>query len=57
VGWLVWDVLDEALGRGLGGQIISLSVGLGAGGLVYVAIAKLLRVEELEQMTRLIRRR
>ncbi|HWC48390.1 MAG TPA: murein biosynthesis integral membrane protein MurJ [Solirubrobacterales bacterium] len=57
VSWLVWDVLDEALGRGLGGQIISLSAGLGAGGLVYVAIAKLLRIEELEQMTRLLRRR
>jgi putative peptidoglycan lipid II flippase len=57
VGWLVWDVLDEALGRGLLGQIVSLSVGLGAGGLVYVAAAKLLRVEELEQMTRLLRRR
>jgi putative peptidoglycan lipid II flippase len=57
VGWLVWDALDQALGRGLGGQIVSLTVGLGTGGLVYVAIAKLLRVEELEQMTRLIRRR
>jgi putative peptidoglycan lipid II flippase len=57
VSWLVWDALDQALGRGLGGQIVSLTVGLGAGGLVYVAIAKLLRVEELEQMTRLIRRR
>jgi putative peptidoglycan lipid II flippase len=57
VGWLVWDVLDQALGRGLGGQIISLGAGLGAGGLVYVAVAKLLRLEELEQMTRLLRRR
>ena len=57
VSWLVWDVLDETLGRGLGGQIVSLGVGLGAGGLVYVAVAKLLRVEELEQMTRLLRRR
>jgi putative peptidoglycan lipid II flippase len=57
VAWLVWDVLDEALGRGLGGQIVSLSAGLGAGGLVYVAVAKLLRVEELEQMARLLRRR
>jgi putative peptidoglycan lipid II flippase len=57
VSWLVWDALDQALGRGLGGQIVSLTVGLGAGGLVYVTIAKLLRVEELEQMTRLIRRR
>jgi putative peptidoglycan lipid II flippase len=57
VGWLVWDLLDEALGRGLLGQIVSLGAGLGAGGLVYVAVAKLLRVEELEQMTRLLRRR
>jgi putative peptidoglycan lipid II flippase len=57
VGWLVWDVLDQALGRGLGGQIVSLGAGLTIGGLVYLAVAKLLRVEELEQMTRLLRRR
>ncbi len=36
VGWLVWDLLDEALGRGLAGQIVSLGAGLGVGGLVYV---------------------
>jgi putative peptidoglycan lipid II flippase len=57
VGWFVWDVLDQALGRGLGGQIVSLGTGLAIGGLVYVAVAKLLRVDELEQMTRLLRRR
>jgi putative peptidoglycan lipid II flippase len=57
VGWMVWDVLDEALGRGLIGQIVSLSVALGAGGIVYVAVAKLLRVAELEQMSRLLLRR
>jgi putative peptidoglycan lipid II flippase len=57
VGWLVWDVLDQALGRGLAGQIISLSTGLGAGLLVYLAVAKLLRVAELEQMSRLLLRR
>jgi putative peptidoglycan lipid II flippase len=57
IGWIVWDVLDQALGRGLLGQIVSLGVGLGAGGVVYVAVAKLLRVAELEQMSRLLLRR
>jgi putative peptidoglycan lipid II flippase len=57
VGWVVWDVLDQILGRGLVGQIVSLGTGLAAGGLVYVAVAKLLRVAELEQMSRLLLRR
>jgi putative peptidoglycan lipid II flippase len=57
IGWIVWDVLDEALGRGLGGQIVSLGVGLAAGLAVYLSVAKLLRVAELEQMSRLLRRR
>ncbi|MGB7684206.1 MAG: murein biosynthesis integral membrane protein MurJ [Solirubrobacterales bacterium] len=56
VSWLVWDVLDSALGRGLGGQIVSLGVGLAAGGLVYLGASKLLRIAELEQMTRLLHR-
>ncbi len=53
----VWDLLDNALGRGLGGQIISLGVGLGLGGLTYLGLAKLLKIAELEQITRLLRRR
>jgi putative peptidoglycan lipid II flippase len=53
----VWDALDHALGRGLFGQIVSLGVALGLGGLAYLAAAKLLRIPELEQITRLIRRR
>lgn len=57
ISWIVWDVLDQAVGRGLVGQIASLGVGLGAGGIVYVAIAKLLQVAELEQMSRLLLRR
>jgi putative peptidoglycan lipid II flippase len=57
VGYMVWDVLDEALGRGLVGQIVSLSVGLGAGLAIYLSVAKLLRVAELEQMSRLLLRR
>jgi putative peptidoglycan lipid II flippase len=57
VSFALWDVLDGALGRGLLGQILSLGTALVAGGLVYVGAAKLLRIAELEQITRLVRRR
>jgi putative peptidoglycan lipid II flippase len=57
VSLLVWDVLDEALGRGLAGQIASLGTALGLGGLAYLLAARLLRIEELDQVTRLVRRR
>jgi len=53
----VWDALDSALGRGLFGQIVSLGVGLGLGGLTYLLAAKLMRIAELEQIMRLLRRR
>ena len=53
----VWDVLDSALGRGLLGQIISLGVALGLGGLTYLGLAKLMRIAELDQIMRLLRRR
>jgi putative peptidoglycan lipid II flippase len=53
----VWDLLDEALGRGLGGQVISLGVALALGLLAYLGAAKLLRIAELEQIVRLLRRR
>jgi len=57
VGFGVWDELDSVLGRGLLGQIVSLGSALALGGLVYVGAARLLRIAELEQITRLIRRR
>jgi putative peptidoglycan lipid II flippase len=53
----VWHVLDNALGRGLFGQVVSLGAGLGLGGLTYLAAAKLMRIAELEQIARLLRRR
>jgi putative peptidoglycan lipid II flippase len=56
-GWLVWDLLDSVLGRGLAGQIVSLGGGLLVGGAVYLAAARLLRIAELEQIMRLLRRR
>ena len=57
VSFTVWDLLDHALGRSLGGQVISLMTGLGAGGAVYLAVVRILRVPELEQIMRLLRRR
>jgi putative peptidoglycan lipid II flippase len=57
ISWIVWDVLDELLGRGLLGQVVSMGVGLAAGLAVYLSVAKLLRVAELEQMSRLLLRR
>jgi putative peptidoglycan lipid II flippase len=54
VSWVVWDVLDELLGRGLLGQVVSMGVALAAGGAVYLAVAKLLRVAELEQISHLL---
>jgi putative peptidoglycan lipid II flippase len=50
----IWDVLDNALGRGLLGQIVSLGAALGLGGLVYVGASKLLRIAELDQIMRLL---
>ncbi len=52
----VWKVLDHALGEGLAGQIVSLGGGLAVGAVVYLLLAKLLRIAELEQITRLLRR-
>jgi len=54
VGWIVWDLLDEALGRGLAGQIVSLGAGLTLGGVAYLAVARLLRIPELDQIMRLL---
>jgi putative peptidoglycan lipid II flippase len=53
----VWDGLDSALGEALPAEIVSLGLGLAAGALVYLGAARLLRIAELEQITRLLRRR
>jgi putative peptidoglycan lipid II flippase len=57
VGWVVWDILDSALGRSTPAQIISLGMGLGLGAVAYFAVAWTLRIAELEQILRLLRRR
>jgi len=53
----VWHLLDGALGRGLFGEIVSLGGGLAVGALVYLGVARLFRIAELEQIVRLLRRR
>jgi putative peptidoglycan lipid II flippase len=54
--WLVWKALDQVVGRGLAGQIVSLGGGLAIGGAVYLLVARALRIAELEQIVRLLRR-
>jgi putative peptidoglycan lipid II flippase len=51
----VWYVLDQALGRSLGAQIVSLSAGLGAGAAIYAAAITVLRIPEAQQIWRLVR--
>ena len=57
VSYEAWNLVDEVVGRGLMGQILSLTVGLGLGGVAYVAVCTVLRVPELAQITNLVRRR
>ena len=57
VGYGVWNTLNQALGEGTFAQIASLGLGLGTGAAVYLGLAKLLRIAELEQIMRLLPRR
>jgi putative peptidoglycan lipid II flippase len=57
VSYFTWDALDDALGRGLGGQIVSLGVALTAGAIVYGVALTLFRVPEMGQVLQLFRRR
>jgi putative peptidoglycan lipid II flippase len=57
VAWGAWYGLDQAVGRDLPGQIISLGSGLVLGAVAYFAAAKVMRIAELEQIMRLLRRR
>ncbi len=57
VSYGVWYLLDDALGRGILGQIVSMMSALGAGAVVYFAAARAMRIEEVEQLLNLVRRR
>jgi putative peptidoglycan lipid II flippase len=55
--WVIWKLLDHALGRGTVDQIVSLGSGLAIGSFAYLAAAKLMRIAELDQITQLVLRR
>lgn len=57
VTWEVWNLIDAALGRGLGGQLASVGGGLLAGGVVYAALLTLFRVPELAEIRAMLARR
>jgi putative peptidoglycan lipid II flippase len=57
VSWVIWDVLNSALGEDTPAQIISLGTGMAIGGVVYLAVARALRIAEFEQIMRLLLRR
>jgi len=54
VSYGTWKVLDEALGRGLFGQIVSVGTALTLGALVYASTVHLLRIPEARQIERLL---
>jgi putative peptidoglycan lipid II flippase len=56
VAYGVWRGLDEALGRSLGAQIVSVGGGLVFGGLAYLISCRLLGVRELEALLSLLAR-
>jgi putative peptidoglycan lipid II flippase len=46
----VWYLLDQALGRSLGGQLVSVSAALAAGTAVYLGACRALHVRELDAL-------
>jgi hypothetical protein len=50
VGFLAWYGLDDALGRSVGSQLVSLTVALAAAGVVYAGAAWALGIRELEAL-------
>ncbi|HSD77533.1 MAG TPA: polysaccharide biosynthesis C-terminal domain-containing protein, partial [Solirubrobacteraceae bacterium] len=57
VTWVVWDVVDAALGRGLAAQVIAVGAGLAAGAAAYGVVVLALRIPEARQIAGLVRRR
>jgi putative peptidoglycan lipid II flippase len=51
-----WLGLDESLGRSLGAQIASVGLGILAAGAVFLLVARLIRIRELNMLLSLLRR-
>jgi putative peptidoglycan lipid II flippase len=52
----VWEPLDRVLGRSFPAQLVSLGLGRAAGSGAYLAVCRLLRVDELDVIWRGLRR-
>jgi putative peptidoglycan lipid II flippase len=52
----IWFGLDEALGRSLGAQVVSVGLGIAAAVAVFLGLARLLRIRELDLLLSLRRR-
>jgi putative peptidoglycan lipid II flippase len=57
VAWWIWYVVDNAVGRSLLGQIVSVGAGLALGIAAFLGACRLLGVDELDTMLRLRRAR
>jgi hypothetical protein len=54
VAYAIWHGLDDAVGRALLGQVVSIGVALSAGALLYVALVLLARIPEALQIRRFV---
>ena len=57
VAYVTWYGLDQALGRSLAAQIVSVGAALALGSAVYAAIVLALRIPEAQQIRELLTRR
>jgi putative peptidoglycan lipid II flippase len=55
VSWATWEVLDDALGRSLPAQIVTVGAALVTGTLAYISAARGLELPELRAMARVVR--
>jgi putative peptidoglycan lipid II flippase len=56
VAFAIWERIDGAVGRSLGGQILSVGVAVVGASLVYLLLARVLAIRELNALLSLMRR-